>query len=97
LDYGCGTGILAILATKLAADTVQAIDYDPLSYENTLENIEKNQSIGIQTILGELDKISGILQTDESLVTTHIKKAGFVVVDILSKGEWLCMKLKKQG
>ena len=29
LDYGCGTGILAILATKLAADTVQAIDYDP--------------------------------------------------------------------
>jgi len=61
LDYGCGTGILAILATKLAADTVQAIDYDPLSYENTLENIEKNQSIGIQTILGELDKMNLLL------------------------------------
>jgi len=131
LDYGCGTGILAILAEKLEAAAIQAIDIDPLSYENTLENIKKNQSNGIHTLLGEIDKISdddfdiilaninrsviidslptlfsklqpqgcllisGILQTDEPLVTSHIKKTGFVIVDTFSKGEWLCIKLKK--
>ncbi|HWZ35929.1 MAG TPA: 50S ribosomal protein L11 methyltransferase, partial [Mucilaginibacter sp.] len=30
LDMGCGTGILAIMAAKLGADEIMAIDYDPV-------------------------------------------------------------------
>ena len=43
LDFGTGTGILAILAEKLGAASVLAIDYDEWSINNALENIEANQ------------------------------------------------------
>ncbi|HEU0110310.1 MAG TPA: 50S ribosomal protein L11 methyltransferase [Flavisolibacter sp.] len=41
-DFGTGTGILSILAEKLGAREVVAIDVDEWSIENTNENIEKN-------------------------------------------------------
>ncbi|ANE49429.1 50S ribosomal protein L11 methyltransferase [Flavisolibacter tropicus] len=41
-DFGTGTGVLAILAEKLGAASVYAIDNDEWSIENTKENIEKN-------------------------------------------------------
>ena len=41
-DFGTGTGILAILAEKLGADKVFAVDYDEWSIENAKENLEKN-------------------------------------------------------
>ena len=42
LDFGTGTGILAILAEKLGAASVLAIDYDEWSINNASENIEAN-------------------------------------------------------
>ncbi len=42
LDMGCGTGILAILAAKMGADRVTAIDNYIYAWENTLENAERN-------------------------------------------------------
>ncbi|MFM6953829.1 MAG: 50S ribosomal protein L11 methyltransferase [Sphingobacteriaceae bacterium] len=57
LDMGCGTGILAILAKKMGAQTVDAIDYDPLCFESTLENTELNSMTNIQAILGGKDVI----------------------------------------
>ena len=41
-DFGTGTGILSILAQKLGAATVKAIDIDEWSIENAKENFEKN-------------------------------------------------------
>ncbi|MEX6690425.1 50S ribosomal protein L11 methyltransferase [Danxiaibacter flavus] len=41
-DFGTGTGILAILADKLGAASVYAIDNDEWSIENATENVEKN-------------------------------------------------------
>lgn len=55
LDYGCGTGILAILADKMGASSVLAIDHDPASIENTEENIALNDCPEIMTALGELE------------------------------------------
>ena len=54
LDFGTGTGILAILAAKLGAASVVAIDNDSWSIENTKENIERNQVAGISVL--ELDR-----------------------------------------
>ncbi len=42
LDMGCGTGVLAILAEKLGAVDVDAIDVEPWCFENTAENIKTN-------------------------------------------------------
>lgn len=43
LDMGCGTGILAILACMKGASSITGIDIDEWAYENTLENVRKNQ------------------------------------------------------
>jgi len=41
-DFGTGTGILAIVAKKLGAATITAIDIDEWSIENAKENFERN-------------------------------------------------------
>ncbi len=43
LDFGTGTGVLAILAAKLGAKNIVAIDNDEWSIDNTRENIQANQ------------------------------------------------------
>jgi ribosomal protein L11 methyltransferase len=47
LDMGCGTGILAILASKLGATSILAIDIEDWAFRNTFENIELNKAINI--------------------------------------------------
>ncbi|MEY3342431.1 MAG: hypothetical protein RL090_115 [Bacteroidota bacterium] len=54
LDIGCGTGILAILAKKLGASNVLAVDFDPNSVENTIENCRVNQVDGVQVNEGTM-------------------------------------------
>ena len=42
LDYGCGSGILALAALKLGADAALACDIDPQALTATRENAAKN-------------------------------------------------------
>ena len=42
LDYGCGSGILAIAAAKLGAAHVVGVDIDPQAVETTLANARAN-------------------------------------------------------
>ena len=42
LDYGCGSGILAIAAAKLGAGRVDAVDVDPLALAATMDNARAN-------------------------------------------------------
>lgn len=46
LDYGCGTGVLAILAARLGAVEVEAVDIEEESYHNTVENSAVNGVAG---------------------------------------------------
>ena len=43
LDYGCGSGILAIAAAKLGAVRVDAVDVDPLALAATMDNARANE------------------------------------------------------
>lgn len=43
LDYGCGSGILAMVAKKLGAQTVVGVDIDPQAIESAGLNAERNQ------------------------------------------------------
>ena len=42
LDYGCGSGILAIAAARLGACRVAGVDIDPLAVEAARSNAERN-------------------------------------------------------
>ncbi|MGH8782803.1 50S ribosomal protein L11 methyltransferase [Paraburkholderia sp.] len=44
LDYGCGSGILAILAEKCGANPVVGIDIDPQAVESARHNSERNHA-----------------------------------------------------
>lgn len=50
VDFGTGTGILAILAEKMGARHITAIDYDDWSIENAAENIERNNCKMIELV-----------------------------------------------
>jgi len=53
-DFGTGTGILSILAEKLGASKIEAIDIDDWSIANAKENIEKNHCSKISVDLSSL-------------------------------------------
>lgn len=57
LDMGCGTGILAIMAAKLGAGEITAIDYDPICYDSTIENATLNGVTNITVLCGSKEVI----------------------------------------
>src|SRR5690606_33392004 len=57
IDFGTGTGVLAILAAKMGAKQVVAIDHDDWCIENARENFEANNTTDI--ILEKADQLSG--------------------------------------
>jgi ribosomal protein L11 methyltransferase len=59
LDMGCGTGILAIFAEMKGAKPLEAIDIDSWCYENSLENIERNNCHHIAVYEGDASLLKG--------------------------------------
>ncbi len=57
LDMGSGTGVLAILAEKMGATNIDAIDIDDWSTENCQENIDLNDCTIIRPIQGDANAI----------------------------------------
>lgn len=53
LDMGCGTGVLAIMAEKLQASAIDAIDVETWCYENTIENALSNHCNKISAQQGD--------------------------------------------
>jgi ribosomal protein L11 methyltransferase len=57
LDMGCGTGILAIMASQLGSTRITAIDNDPVCYDSTVENARLNQIENITALCGSKEII----------------------------------------
>lgn len=60
LDYGCGSGILAIGAAKFGATHIDAVDIDNAAVESTVLNAQANR---IALHVGMPDTVSGQYQT----------------------------------
>ncbi|MDF2463943.1 MAG: putative ribosomal protein methyltransferase [Ramlibacter sp.] len=60
LDYGCGSGILAIGAARFGAAQIDAVDIDPAAVQSTLYNAGAN---GVQLNAGLPDKANGRYDT----------------------------------
>lgn len=55
IDFGCGSGVLAIAALKLGAAKVVAIDHDPQALLATRDNAERNQVSERIAVYGSAD------------------------------------------
>jgi ribosomal protein L11 methyltransferase len=80
LDYGCGTGILAILASKLGATDIEAIDIEEESYRNTVENAAANDVHNVTARCGTLPDVQG---RDFDVILANINRN--VILDSLSR------------
>jgi ribosomal protein L11 methyltransferase len=84
-DFGTGTGILAILAEKLGASDILAVDNDDWCIENAIENIENNN---IKLI--SVQKVENAYQANQfdiviANVNRHIIEANMEAISIAGK------------
>jgi ribosomal protein L11 methyltransferase len=70
LDFGTGTGVLAILAEKMGATNVFAIDNDDWSIENAVENCQQNKCTNIS--ISKAESISGAITNDVILANINL-------------------------
>jgi len=89
LDYGCGSGILAIGAAKFGADEIDAVDIDPAAVQSTALNAEANGvrlNAGLpEAARGEYDTVlANILATPlkvlAPLLCAHVRPGGALVL-----------------
>jgi ribosomal protein L11 methyltransferase len=80
LDYGCGTGVLAILAAKLGASRLEAVDIEEESYRSTIENSQRNGTPQIVARCGILSDVQG---RDFDLILANINRN--VILDSLPR------------
>jgi ribosomal protein L11 methyltransferase len=90
LDYGCGSGILAILAKKCGADPVVGIDIDPQAVESARQNSERNRADVIYGLpdacpAGEFDIVvanilSNPLKLMASMLSAKVKPGGRIAL-----------------
>jgi len=57
LDMGSGTGVLAIVAEKLGAENILAVDIEEWSAQNAAENADENGCKKINSVCGDIDKV----------------------------------------
>ena len=89
LDYGCGSGILAIGAAKFGALAIDAVDIDEAAVESTRANAQANH---VQLQTGLPDKAQGLYQTVLAnilatplkvlapLLCSHVESGGYLVL-----------------
>jgi ribosomal protein L11 methyltransferase len=70
LDMGCGTGILAIFAEMKGAKPIDAIDIDRWCYENSLENIQRNNCNHITVYEGD----ASVLKEKYDVIIANINR-----------------------
>lgn len=58
-DYGSGTAVLAVLASKLGAAHIDAVDHDEWAYRNAADNISLNKATNIRIMRGGVEQVQG--------------------------------------
>lgn len=86
LDYGCGSGILAIAAARLGAGRVAGVDIDPQAVESARTNAERNEVSALfadsaEPVAGEYDLVvanilSNPLRVLAPAICAHVRSGG---------------------
>lgn len=89
LDYGCGSGILAIGAAKFGAGEVVGVDIDEAAVSSTRLNAQANE---VAVLAGQVDAVDGVfdvvvanilatpLKVLAPLLCSHVKPGGALVL-----------------
>lgn len=110
-DFGTGTGVLAILAEKLGAKNIAAIDNDSWSIENAAENIERNDCTAIDLKLADTAAMDGkfdiilaninknVILENLEVLTKQLSPAGYIVLSglLIEDEEDILTKSKETG
>jgi ribosomal protein L11 methyltransferase len=88
IDYGCGSGILAIAALLLGAKQAYAIDIDPQAITATVMNAEKNQV---------LDKIHCYLPTQFTAFAADVVLANILAKPLIELAPAIIELVKPEG
>jgi len=90
LDYGCGSGILAIAAKMLGAAHVDAVDIDEQAVLSTVQNAQANHTdvhamLPDQLLVGQYDVVvanilSNPLKVLAPMLSTRVKPSGYLVL-----------------
>lgn len=100
IDFGSGTGILSILAIKLGALQVDAIDNEPWSVENAIDNSKLNNcsqvNVGLAGHLGEIPPCDvllaninkSILIEHAESIFDHVVNGGHLVISGLLRSDY---------
>ncbi len=89
LDMGCGTGVLAILASKMGAHPITAIDIDDWSVENSIENTKRNN---INNVIVQKGNAQLLVKKTFNTILANINK-NVLLADL----ETYCKCLEKNG
>ena len=99
LDFGTGTGVLAILSEKLGASEIIAIDNDDHSIQNAEENIQTNDCSKIQLLKSSAAKgthqfdiilaniIKGVILNNLDSLARQLLPGGVLVLSGLLKDD----------
>lgn len=93
LDMGCGTAVLAILAEKMGATDVTAIDIDEWGFLNAKDNVQENSCSTVSVIHGDSQVIPdkrfdiilaninrNVLLQDIPTYSAHLHDEGFLLM-----------------
>ena len=93
LDYGCGSGILAIAAALLGAVRVDAVDIDPAAVQSTRDNAARNAarvSPGLPELANQAVP-SGYDTVLANILATPLKLLAPLLCDHLAPAGWLVL------
>jgi ribosomal protein L11 methyltransferase len=89
LDYGCGSGILAIGAALFGAAQVDAVDIDPAAVRATLDNAQLN---GVRLNAGLPDHVNGHYQVVlANILATPLKLLAPLLCSLVAPGGFLVL------
>lgn len=88
LDFGCGSGILALAALKLGAARAVGVDNDPQALIATRDNAERN---------GVVDRLDVFLPQDEPAATYPVVVANILAVALDQLAELLASRVAPGG